>query len=681
MQSCRYGFRPIPLSLFLGVACAALSGFSVEGTYPNPPGAGAVILSPDPPYEGATRDDLDEYGGWTGLQGTATGFFHTEQVGGRWWLVTPAGNVFFGLGVRDIPHDGSARRLRAWGFNCSYVGAEVPETAKERFPYVLNLKLIRLAAPELPVPAVPGLPPWLTYYDVFDPEWPTKCDEYLEKNLKPHGDDPLMVGYWIENEPTFSGWYEAITRAPLDAPARKAFVEVARAYYAERPDDLVKDWAPYGVKAVEDLASVEGDAPNVPGLADMWQVAMAERTYSVIHDACKKVDGNHLNLGVRMMSAAPPNPGVLAVMGKYCDVISLNLYSVLSDRILTPIVTMTPLVHALTGKPLMVSEFTYRGNDSHLPNTLGAPPSVPTQADRGIGYLSYVSTVASLPFFVGVNWYTYDDDSADRRWDEYGEDCNFGIVDKADRPYAALVEAMRLTNQSIYELAADPVQSAACPAFYRTELTRWDKEWNAEFLRRYARLDKPMPDPLADMFPESRRFHENYWIHHESPSLIVNDYRFLGDAKANIIRKRPGGHELAILGLQYLATFPRSLWFGQECVEPDKTVVLEGNAKVMARDVDADGRVRRLTVVDGSFVRLDFAEFEFRTDAKVAYMDLRYAHDAKTLDIVTRGPVEHLGVRGVEGWAVTWNGKPAQAADFDAPEGMAVLANPGVDAR
>ena len=39
--------------------------------------------------------ELDQYGGWTGIQGEKTGFFHLEEINGRNWFITPDGNVFF----------------------------------------------------------------------------------------------------------------------------------------------------------------------------------------------------------------------------------------------------------------------------------------------------------------------------------------------------------------------------------------------------------------------------------------------------------------------------------------------------------------------------------------------------------------------------------------------------------
>ena len=48
--------------------------------------------------------DRDQYGGWTGLQFTATGYFRTEKTD-RWWLVTPEGNAFLSFGINHLYPD------------------------------------------------------------------------------------------------------------------------------------------------------------------------------------------------------------------------------------------------------------------------------------------------------------------------------------------------------------------------------------------------------------------------------------------------------------------------------------------------------------------------------------------------------------------------------------------------
>ena len=641
---------------------------------PDPPGSGPAMIWPDLPYNEPVRPDLDPFGGCTAIKGTKTGFFHTEQFGGRWWLVTPEGNAYFLLSMRAVPGR-SAARLKAWGFNCSRSGSTRPDTAEAGIPYLVRGSFLR-KAPALPLPAKAGFPPWLRFYDVFDPAWPGACDAHAKEMLEPIAGDPYFIGYWIDNEPLLEGWYDGVLFTELDAPFRKAFVEVARAYYAEKPDQFAKDWAQHNLTQVDDLLKVEGKTPNVPELKLAWEAAVAEKAFSTIAAACKKYAPNHLNFGVRMMSGMPPSPGVLKAMGKHCDIISMNLYSILPDRLLTQMFTIVPYIHSVSGVPVMVSEFSYRGEDTPHPNTIGAPPSVPTQLDRGIGYMSYISAVASMPLFIGASWYTYMDDEPHGDWAEYDEDSNFGVVDRQDRPYAVLSETMRLTNSAIYELAANPERNEECQLFWRTELMRWDRDWDTRFLQRFARTPKPIPDPFAQMLPAPRRFHESYWIRHTGPEISINTEDFVGHCDAHMIWREADWQQLALFGVHNFTTFPRKLWYGAECEKPEDPLLLESNARLLVRRLDNAGHVLRMTLVDGSFVRLGFAEFVLRTDQKVPYLDLRFDPEKKAVSIVARGPLAHVGVHDIAGWSAQWEGIPVQPIQFPAPPELTVFAPP-----
>ena len=43
--------------------------------------------------------ELDTFGGFTDIKGKKTGFFHTEKTDDRWWLITPEGHGFWGIGM------------------------------------------------------------------------------------------------------------------------------------------------------------------------------------------------------------------------------------------------------------------------------------------------------------------------------------------------------------------------------------------------------------------------------------------------------------------------------------------------------------------------------------------------------------------------------------------------------
>jgi len=660
---CRRSLRWI-LVLVLGAFGAA---YAQEPNGPVPSDMRPAVIAPDLPDEGPVRPDLDPYGGWKGLTGKKTGFFHVEQLGGRWWFITPEGNAYYLVGM-DWANEGVAPRLKSWGFNCAEENSGMP--------YVIDVRFFRLNHTEFPTGRRSAYPPWVTFPDVFDPEWPKQCQEAAQRVLGPRATDPMLVGYFLDNEVCFEGWYEAVLHAPKNAPCRAAFVEVARKYYAENPGEFAANWKSFNVSKVEDLLNLEGDSPNVPGLNLAWQSAVAERAFSVPVSAAKAVDPNHLCLGPRLINAPPPPGAILSAMGKYCDVISMNLYNMLPDRILTHIFTVVPIINALSGRPTITTEFSFRGGDTPHPNTMGAWPSVKTQAERAIGYMSYVAVLASIPSHIGVTWYKYPEDNATGKWGTYSEDCNFGTVDMNNRPYAVLTEGMKLTNAVIYELAADPVRSKECPLFWRTELTRWDRPGDELLFGRIMHSTGRFIDPFAKLLPEPRRYHPNYWIHHEDPKVVINDDRFIGWCQANLVKKDETGTTLALFNVQTFTTFPRSLWLGPACSKPDNPWTLESNAQYLYRKIGPDGRLLRLTVCDGSFVRTEFTDTEFRTDARVPYIDLRFNPDAKELAITARGTLKHLGVSGVSGWTATWNEAAMTPEQISEADGITAFTPP-----
>lgn len=58
----------------------------------------------DLPADVQTKTDgpLTVYGGRSDRRGKTTGFFHAEQIGGRWWLVDPEGGWFVDKAVVSV---------------------------------------------------------------------------------------------------------------------------------------------------------------------------------------------------------------------------------------------------------------------------------------------------------------------------------------------------------------------------------------------------------------------------------------------------------------------------------------------------------------------------------------------------------------------------------------------------
>ncbi|HZL79959.1 MAG TPA: hypothetical protein VFC17_14075 [Candidatus Limnocylindrales bacterium] len=141
--------------------------------------------------------NYDKYGGYKNTQAKATGFFRVEQIDGKWWFVDPDGHLFLstgsnGLGGRrgatPAPQTNNiatasrtVRRLEAWGLNTGAAGQGKPYTAFMNAPRGQNTFL--------------GLP------DVYSDEFAGSVDQNAASQCTPRKDDPLLLGYFIGNEP------------------------------------------------------------------------------------------------------------------------------------------------------------------------------------------------------------------------------------------------------------------------------------------------------------------------------------------------------------------------------------------------------------------------------------------------------------------------------------------------
>ena len=98
--------EPNPISdLYTGVVDAY--GQLSRGTWPNKITSLADLAT----RNSAEQTDLaahpsiagwDNYGAWTSASGTATGYFHTQQISGKWWMVAPNGHLFFSTGINHM---------------------------------------------------------------------------------------------------------------------------------------------------------------------------------------------------------------------------------------------------------------------------------------------------------------------------------------------------------------------------------------------------------------------------------------------------------------------------------------------------------------------------------------------------------------------------------------------------
>jgi len=358
----------------------------------------------------------------------ATGFFHTEQAGGRWWLVTPDGQPFFSLGVNhvtassdtdqqtgqcpyceavaaDYPStqawgDAAVQRLQGWGFNT--IGAwSDDDLLGQQMPYTVLLDIGSGAA------------------DYFSPEFEASCTTVATNTVAARKTDPNLLGWFLDNELHWGpDWRNGDT-----------MLDTYEQLPAGSPGRLVAD-------------AHAGDPSG-------FLSALAEQYFQVTTSAVRAADPNHMILGIRIISVLAPIEVVTAA-GAWVDVMSVNNYEYNAglpdelEKLFGPVLSTDNSLadfYAACNRPLLFSEFSYRAQDSGLPNTY--PPVFPvlaTQSDRADAYESYTRSSFAAPYVVGQHWFEFTDEPSGGRFD--GENSNFGLVSTSDVPWQTLVDRM-----------------------------------------------------------------------------------------------------------------------------------------------------------------------------------------------------------------------------------------------
>jgi hypothetical protein len=371
----------------------------------------------------------------------ATGFFHVEHAGDRWWIVTPDGRPFYSHGVNHVtpepntdrstgrcPYceavasaypsidawaDTTVSRLRSWGFNT--IGAwSDHERFDERMPYTVLLSMAGGA-------------------DWFSPEFEQRAARIAAERVAPRRDDPNLLGWFLDNELRWGPDFRS-------------------------PEPVLSDY----------LAL----APGSPGRAVAERFAgdpsgflreLATRYYDVTTSAIRAADPNHMILGNRFISFLTPVE-VVEVAGRWLDVVSANNYTLVPGLVDALHGVWGPFIdvdatlsafHARSGRPVLITEYSFRGADAGLPNTW--PPiylTFPTQDDRGAAHATFVRQLYGAPWVVGDHWFEWADQPPGGRFD--GEDNNFGLVSNGDVPYHAFVAAIATTHAAAPDRVVRP---------------------------------------------------------------------------------------------------------------------------------------------------------------------------------------------------------------------------------
>jgi len=440
----------------------------------------------------------DSYGGWAdGPKLEATGWFRTERIVGKWWLVTPEGHLFFSIGMncvrpssdtfvegrgdwfawipepetllseflgyRDGTHsmaeaidgrgrtfdfyaanlkrklgdqyrrafgDLACRRLQSWGFNTIGNWSDGMLLLESPLPFTVTASSGRVRRIE------GGGGYWSKLIDVFDPAFPAQTDASIARAVEPFRANPLVIGYFVDNEMSWWGIAKGVLNSPPEQPARLAFIQ-----------DLEKQYG--GLAALNqawEASTPDWDALRLPYPAnarckadvDAFEYRFARRYFDTVAAALRKHAPKQLYLGCRFTLLYQSN-AVFRACAEVVDVFSINAY----------VRQIRPDLFADLGKPVIIGEFHFGALDRGMFHQ--GLQAAANQAERAQMYAHYVESVAANPAFVGCHWFQYVDQPATGRPLD-GENYSVGWVSVTDVPYPELVAAGRAVHERLYRL-------------------------------------------------------------------------------------------------------------------------------------------------------------------------------------------------------------------------------------
>jgi hypothetical protein len=423
-----------------------------------------------------------------------SGYFATYHDGNRWWLVDPDGYGFWSAGIdcvrvdtdaaygqlesaltflpdkdgdyadifagrdrkvinylaanfiRTFSPDGWRKKwaeialaeLRRLRFNTVGNWSNWEYARRAGFPYVIPMRFRTVHVKRI----------YRDFPDVFHPDFTEDAARYAGM-LKETRNDPALIGYFMMNEPNW-GFSKELPAVGMmfntpECETRKALAQFLKNKY--QSDQALSNW--WGIETTLDAiaSGIWETSFTEAALRDLesFSSVMAEKYFTSLAEACRKVDPDHLNLGIRY--AAVPPEWVARGM-KAFDVFSINSYS---EKVPGDV---TGRINRMLGLPTIIGEWHFGALDVGLPSSgIG---HLKNQKDRGKAYRVYFEDAAANPNCIGVHWFTLYDESALGRSD--GENYNIGFLDVCNKPYLELGQAARKSHERMYDLVNGKVE-------------------------------------------------------------------------------------------------------------------------------------------------------------------------------------------------------------------------------
>ena len=431
-------------------------------------------------------DSWDRFGGWkNGPQLEATGNWNTVKRDEKWWIVDPDGHLFwshgpnsvgiesagtrvtgrenffeklpprsikgvynggdkpdkpldvnflawnmerqYGANWQSFNRDLTHRRLHSWGMNTigNWSNADIQQM--DETPFTASLWPWS--------PTFDGDSNW----DVYHPEFVSNFENDIKSSVEKYTKDPWCIGFFVHNEMSWPGnalgFMTLVMKAEPNVYTKQKFIQTLCAKmpgiadFNKATGQNFADWdAVAANRKGFDLAGVRADA-------EAFYESYCDLYFKTVADALHKYAPGKLYLGARMNVS---NPISVRCAGKFCDVLSFNLYR--SD--------ISGFRAEGVDKPIIASEFHFGALD-RVTFVTGLQ-SASYQNDRADKYRFYVEGALQNPYIVGAHWFAYCPQAITGRSD--GENYEDGLFDNTNNPYPELRAAVRDVGTRMYQI-------------------------------------------------------------------------------------------------------------------------------------------------------------------------------------------------------------------------------------
>ena len=425
---------------------------------------------------------------------TSCNFIKLKQIDGQWYFIDPNGDPFLIRGVHHVNYNTAKEKntgrkyykefvkeyfslkddsndewkkkwaentldtLKKIGFNT--IGNWSPtellkdKLEKRRLYYVTIMYLPRGG--------------WVSsgLDDYFSDGFKKHAEKIVKQEIELHDftKDKNLIGYFIGGELKWGGDWRGLQsifvdylNMPVDSSGKIEMINFLADKYGRDIKKLNKDWLTFFKSWNQALKYQKYKAlsNNAKKIEKEGIYIIAKQFYKISRELIKKYDENHLIMGDMLLAPVTPHE-VLKACGEYMDLISVNYYPLISNLQKTipdilghmPTKDSLQAFYDLTKKPILVSEFGFRGKTKDTPSTRPfIYPTYLSQKARGKKIYEYISKLLQKDYIIGYIIYRWVDNPKKGADFGVGENNNWGIVSVKNVIYKEYVDYLKKANR------------------------------------------------------------------------------------------------------------------------------------------------------------------------------------------------------------------------------------------